>query len=331
MDWPAVNWGAPEQAWLLLLALPAALLLRRAAARRRRDLRLLAGEGAMPDTRFAPARQWLAYLVPGAAFLFIVVALCRPQWGEVTRREQVLGVDILVALDVSRSMLADDLSPSRLAVAKGAVLELLPELRGDRIGLIAFAGSAFLACPLTSDHEAFAAALAEAGPDSLPLGGTTLAGALKEARRAFGDHPDRGRFLVVISDGEDHGGEVVEAARDLGRLGVRVHGLAVGTADGGLIPLADGQFLKDRQGAIVKSRQNPGVLSAMAAAGGGRYLGLSADPRALVGLHAAEVSAGDRREISRTRRIPVERFQWPLALALLLFLLEPFVVPRDPP
>lgn len=331
MDWPAVNWAAPEYAWLVLLGLPAVFLIRRAAARRRQDLRLLAGEGAMPAARFMPARQWLGHLGAGAAFLLVVVALCRPQWGEMTQHEHARGADILIALDVSRSMLADDLSPDRLAAAKGAVAELLPKLQGDRIGLIAFAGSAFLVCPLTSDYEAFASALAEAGPDTLPLGGTTLAGALKEARRAFGDHPERGRFLVVISDGEDHGGDVVEAARDLARLGIRVHGLAVGTPEGGLIPLADGQFLKDRQGAIVKSRQHPGLLSAMAAAGEGRSLGLSADPLALVGLHAAEVSAGDRREIARSRRVLIERFQWPMALALFLLLLEPFFRSRDLP
>ena len=331
MDWPAVNWAAPEYAWLVLLGLPAAFLIRRAATRRRRDLRLLAGEGGMPTARFTPARQWLGHLGLGVAFLLVVVALCRPQWGEMTQREHSRGADILIALDVSRSMLADDLSPNRLAVAKRAVLELLPELRGDRVGLIAFSGSAFLVCPLTSDHDAFAAVLAEAGPDTLPLGGTTLAGALKEARRAFGDHAQRGRFLVVISDGEDHGGDVVEAAKSLGGLDIRVHGLAVGSPAGGLIPLAEGEFLRDRQGAIVKSRQHPGLLSAMAAVGGGRYLDLTADPKALVGLYAAAVSEADRGEIVRARRLLIERFQLPLALALFLLLLEPFVRPRDPP
>jgi Ca-activated chloride channel family protein len=320
MDWPTVTWAAPGYAWLLLLAAPAILLCRHVAGRRRRDLRRLAGQ--------MPVRGWPAWLGWAAVFLLLVAALCRPQWGQLPQRQQTVGVDILVALDVSRSMLADDLSPSRLAVARQALDALLPELRGDRIGLIAFAGSAFLVCPLTSDHDGFAAVLAEAGPALLPLGGTALAGALNEARRAFGAARASGRHLLVISDGEDHAGDaeaLVASARALRATGVTVHGVVVGVPDGGLVPLADGDFLRDSNGSIVKTRPRHDLLASLARAGGGRLLDLSADPRALGALYATDLSAGERRTMTRTRQLLAERYQLPLALALCLLLVGPFL------
>ncbi len=279
----------------------------------------------MPPARFAAARRWLSRLGLAASFLLIVAALCRPQWGQVTLREETQGVDIIVVLDVSRSMLADDVAPTRLAAAKEAVAELLPKLQGDRIGLIAFAGSAFLVCPLTSDYGIFSAVLAEAGPDTLPLGGTALAGALIEAKRAFDDTATRGKLVILISDGEDHGGDLAAAADAVRSAGITVHAVAAGTPGGGLIPLPGGEFLKNRQGAIVKTRLQPEALAALAAATGGSRLDLTADRQALVKLHATVLSAAERSEASVTRQRLAERFQLPLALAVLLLAIEAFI------
>jgi len=318
-----MNWAAPESAWLLLLAVPAGFLVRRAVVQRHHGLRLVAGDAALPLARSLRVRQLLAFLLPAVAALLVILALCRPQWGYVTLQQPTRALDILVALDVSRSMLADDLPPTRLAAAKNAVAGLLPQLRGDRIGLIAFAGSAFLVCPLTQDYSTFAAVLAETGSDSIPLGGTSLAGALHEALRAFGSKDERGKFLILISDGEDHGRDWAAAIEALRRSGVTIYSVAAGTLAGGLIPLPGGEFLKNRQGAIVRSRLQTVPLQALASKTGGRLLDLAHDPQALGKLYATELSARERRDIRRTRQQPVERFQFPLALALLLLLIEP--------
>ena len=321
-----MNWAAPAYAWLVLLGIPAVLLVGVAASRRRQALRKLTGRAVGP-----PAYFWSAFLPPALAFLLVAAALCRPQWGQVTLPQQSSGLDILVALDVSRSMLADDLRPTRLAAAKAAVAGLLSRLQGDRVGLVAFAGSAFLVCPLTSDYGTFAAVLEETGSDTIPLGGTALGGALVEARRAFGATDGRGKFLIVISDGEDHGGDVAAAAQALRDAGVTVHSVAVGTPAGGLIPLSGGEFLKNRQGALVKSRVRTEPLRQLATTTGGQLFDLAADPKALDVLYTTELVAQERREIRGTHQQLAERFQWPLAIALFLLLIEPFIGRRQEP
>jgi Ca-activated chloride channel family protein len=323
-----MNWADPAYAWLCLLLVPAAMLLRRTARRRRLDLLQLAGDDS-PAQRPA-CRPVLGALLPAAAFLLIVAALCRPQWGLITLPQQSTGLNILVALDVSRSMLAEDLQPTRLAAAKDAVTGLLSQLQGDRIGLIAFAGSAFLVCPLTSDYGTFAAMLAEAGPDTLPLGGTSLGSVISEARRVFAAHQGSSNTLIVVSDGEDHGGDLGSVA-GLGDAGITVHSLAAGTPAGSVIRLADGQFVRNRQGALVKTRLQTEALQQLAAAGGGRVFDLATDPKALETLYRNELAASERQASSTTRQQLAERFQFPLALALLLLLGEPLLAWRQKP
>jgi Ca-activated chloride channel family protein len=318
-----MHWAAPEYAWLILLAIPAGLLLRWAAVRRRHAMSRLLGAGPARPGRL---RQLPAGLPAAFAFLLIVAALCRPQWGLETLPRQSRGLDILVALDVSRSMLADDQFPTRLAVAKQAIGGLLARLQGDRIGLIAFAGSAFLVCPLTSDYATFAQVLAETGGARIPLGGTSLAAPLAEARRAYAGSAGRGRFLIVISDGEDQGRDAAAAAQALRDAGVAIYSVAAGTVAGGLIPLPGGEFLRDRQGAIVRSRMHPEELRRLA--GDGRLRDLASDSRALETLYAAELSGKEKRLVQGTRQHLADRYQYPLALALVLLLLEPFLAAR---
>ena len=321
-----MNWAAPVHAWLLLLAIPAVILCRRAAAQRRLAIARLAADGAWPGP--AASRRRSGFLL-AISFLLLVAALCRPQWGEIRQVRETRGADIVVALDLSRSMLADDVAPNRLAAARQALAGLLSALRGERIGLVAFAGSAFLVCPPTGDYGIFEAMLAEAGPDMMPLGGSALAGALREARRAF-ETAEGAKFLILISDGEDHGADAAAAAADLRRAGIIVHGVAVGTPAGGLIRLPGGDFLRDDGGAIVSSRARPEALSAIAAAGGGRLLDLAHDRRALVALHSAEMSTG-KSPATTARMARAERFHLPLAVALLLLAIEPFLGRRSAP
>ncbi len=323
-----MNWATPEYAWLLLIGIPAALLARWAALRRRRDLGQLLEQGA---TRPRPAllQRGLTWLLPATVFLLIVAALCRPQWGQEMTRQSGKGLDILVALDVSRSMLADDLPPTRLAAAKAALAGLLPRLQGDRIGLIAFAGSAFQVCPLTSDYNSFGETLAETDTSTIPLGGTALASALIEAQRAFGHAAGSGKVLILISDGEDQGSDVTQAAAAL--HGVTVYSVAVGSVAGGLIPLPGGNFLKDRQGAIVRSRMQVDPLRSLALASGGRSYVLAEAPQALAQLYAVARSSVEQRQFTTTRPRLIERYQIPLALALLLLLLDPWLRWRGRP
>lgn len=299
-----MTFAAPEFAWLLLpLLLPAAALL----ARRQR-------------LTWAPSqtRPWRAVLWLPAGLL-LVAALCRPQWGEVSVRQENPGRDFLFALDVSRSMLADDLAPRRLAAAKQAIARLLPELQGDRLGLLAFAGTAFLVCPLTQDQDAFARALEEAGPDSLPLGGSNLAAALNEAQRALSS--GAGKTLILLTDGEDHAGGAPEAARALAAAGITLHVVGVGAPAGGLLPLETGDFVRDRQGALVRSRLDAATLAALAQAGGGRLMNLGQDALALQRLHDETLSRQALQTRSGERRVLQERFQIPLGLALALLVL----------
>ncbi len=331
-----MTWAAPAYAWLLLLALPALLLLRWARSQRQAAWRQLSDAGEVPGG--SAWRAWLPFVV----FLLLVTALCRPQWGQVAMARQTLGRDLIIALDVSRSMLADDLAPNRLDNAKRAIAGLIPHLRGERIGLIAFAGSAFLVCPLTSDYATFAGALAEVGPDSIPLGGSVLTGALNEAGRAFGNSSigknsqAHGKVLIVISDGEDHGdansntngeSELTQAAQTLRATGVSLHSVAAGTRMGGLIPLPGGAFLKNRAGDIVTSRLQTAPLNAIAPEA--QTWALSAGPQVLAKLYATHASTWEKHDSSATRPIPAERYQFPLTLALLLLLVEPWLNRRD--
>lgn len=322
-----MNWGAPAYAWLALLAVPAVILAVPAWRRRRHALRRLTGDSGIASamTHSGRGAVFAGWALPAAACLLVIIALCRPQWGMVAEERRTEGLDIIVAMDTSRSMLADDLRPNRLAAAREAIAVLAGKLRGDRIGLIAFAGSAFPVCPLTTDYGLFNQALSEVGADTIPLGGTSLAALLSETGRAFAGNEGSGKVLILVSDGEDHGDSRAAAVRALRESGVTVHTVAAGTSGGGLIPLPDGEYLKDRAGCVVKSRMQPAVLREIADAGGGRQLDLAAGPAVLADLYGNELAALERKDILSIRKRLRERFQVPLVLALALLVIEPFL------
>jgi len=325
-----MNWAEPAYLWLSLGALPLLVLMARDVRRRRRELTGLAGkEAASRPLCHCGARSDLARrALLSAAALLLVVACCRPQWGVVAEERAPKGADVLIALDTSRSMLADDLKPTRLAAAKDAVAALTAGLAGDRIGLVAFAGSAFLVCPLTSDYGVFSGALAETGVDSIPLGGTSLAAALKEARLAFSRSGGGGKLLIVVSDGEDHMGDYAAEARALREAGVTLCCAGAGTLQGGLIPLSGKDFVKDRRGAVVKSRLQPAALREIAAGPGGRLVNLAQGREVLKELCQDKLAVLERTAQRSVRPRLRERFQIPLALALLLLALEPCLARR---
>lgn len=308
-----MHWAAVGYAWWLILAGATATLMLRHHRFNHRDLVHLAPSTVTPQTSKGYAAALLPLLVP----VLLIAALCRPQWGDEALRQENRGLDILVVLDVSRSMLANDVQPSRLAAARHAITELLPRLQGDRVGLIAFAGSAFQVCPLTSDYGTFSTVLAATAPETIPMGGTNLAAALREAARAFAVSGDRHKVLVLLSDGEDHGSDAVAAARALRDVTVLV--LAVGTRQGGLIPAGSNEFLKDRQGRVVSSRMDADGLSGIAEAAAGRILDLT--PEVLSQLYSQDLAHMERRPLlGQDRSKAAERFQIPLVIAVALML-----------
>jgi Ca-activated chloride channel family protein len=256
-----------------------------------------------------------------SGFVFTLLALARPQYGfswEETRRK---GRDVLIAIDTSKSMLATDLQPNRLTRAKFAAQDLIERLQGDRVGLIAFAGSAFLQAPLTVDYSAVLGALNELDPDIIPQGGTDIAAALKTAETAFGKGESENRAVILFTDGEDLEAAGEKAAAELAGK-ARIFAVGIGSPEGALIPAPGArasEFIKDSEGQIVKSRLDEDRLRKIAEATGGFYVRLQsgrAEAEQIANLGLEKMS---EKEIdAKLSRQPIERYQWPLGAGALL-------------
>ena len=271
------------------------------------------------DGRRRRVRATLVTIAIGA----LALALAGPMWGfhwEEVRRE---GVDLVVALDTSKSMLATDVAPNRLARAKLAVQDLLGELQGDRIGLVAFAGSAFVQCPLTLDRNAFRESLGAGEVGLIPRGGTNLTAAIDASLEAFEGRQSSHQAIVLITDGEDHEGKVEDAITHASERGVKVFTVGIGTAEGELIPTEGGTFLKDRNSHVVKSRLDEDTLKKLALDTGGVYLHAAGTDLGLSALYREHLATMEKRELASTLERRYEhRFQIPLALGLALLIVE---------
>lgn len=327
-------WRAPHYLWLLLLVPAAAAFLWLALQRRRAALETFA-EHRLLDS-IAPThtsrRLVLSAGLVVAAIGFLVITLAGPKWGfhwEEVHRE---GIDLMVAIDTSRSMLARDVRPDRLERAKLAVQDLVGQLQGDRIGLIAFAGTSFVQCPLTLDYPAFLESLRAISVGIIPKGGTALGQAIRAGIEAFEGKQGRHTALVIITDGEDHEGDVEAAAQEAANAGIRVYTVGIGTPSGELIEVDNGGqrgFLKDRQGQVVKSRLDDEALRMIANTTNGAYLLMQGTQVGLEELYDDHISKMDKREISTSmQRRFRERFQIPLAIAFVLLAAEPLVRAR---
>jgi len=253
------------------------------------------------------------------AFSAIVVALARPQYGFIEQEITQQGRDVILAIDTSRSMLATDVTPNRLTRAKLFAKDLLRLAEGDRVGVIAFAGGAFLQAPLTLDRSASLAAIDELDTDIIPKGGTNIAEAIRLAMKAFGKGEGQTRALVVLTDGEELDADGIAAARKASEEGVRIFTVGVGSAEGSLIPIRDDSgrqdFVRDQAGNPVQSRLDAARLSEIASAGGGFYEALEADTAAVIfekGILPMETSERG----SMTSRQPLEKYQWPLGVGI---------------
>ena len=265
---------AQSQYLLLLLIVPLlfvayALYLR---ARRRRIARLGDPElvaSLMPEA--STGKGWLKITLLALAWFFFVLGLSRPQLGARLKEHQSQGVEVVIALDVSNSMLAEDYSPNRLERAKLAISRLVDRLQGDRIGLVIFAGEAFVQLPITADYVSAKVFLKTVDTESVPIQGTALAEALMASARSFSTQSERSRAIILITDGEDHEGEAVEAAKAIAEQGIRIYCIGVGSPQGKPIP-KNGSLMKDRQGDIVVTRLDEDILQEIAGAGNGKYV-----------------------------------------------------------
>lgn len=272
--------------------------------------------GARHSTAENRPRVWLWF-----GLALCLIALARPQWGVVEEQVFDQSREVIIAVDLSRSMLAQDVKPSRLDRSKLLIQSLLDGLDGERVGLILFAGTAFLQSPLSADYEVLREFLPALGPDYLPEGGSNYRAMLESSIQAFGTST-ADRFLIILSDGESTEDDWKDALPALKAKSIRAIGLGVGTAQGTFIPDGGGGFVKDERGAVVMSRLNSTTLQELAQVTGGTYTDASAWVD-LPGLLRSTVEAGRKGEFAgkNTARL-IERFQWFLAPGLLLLLLS---------
>jgi Ca-activated chloride channel homolog len=261
------------------------------------------------------------------AVWLLFVAIARPQkgyeWNEVKRR----GIDILFAVDTSRSMLAEDLSPNRLERARLGIIDFVDRLEGDRVGLIPFAGSAFALCPLTLDYDAFHESLGALDTDIIPRQGTNIASAIKEAGRLFDEQGNNHRVLILITDGEDLEGSVVDVAKEAAENGMTIHTVGVGSSEGANIPvrLPNGRvdYLRDEEGKVVRTSLDESTLKKIAEVTGGIHVALGRGAEGLNTIYQERLRLVPKSELEqRMERIPLERFEWPLGLAIILLLVD---------
>lgn len=321
-----MRFAHPQVLWLILL-LPLLVLLAWARLRAATGALRRALSPAMAERltcHLSPARRTAGLFLLVLACLFLILGAARPQRGTQYVTAARRGVDVMVALDLSESMLAEDLKPNRLVRARHEISAILDRLQGDRMGLVAFAGAAFVQCPLTLDYSAARMFLEFMGPDLIPEPGTGIAEALRVSVRAFDPAGEGFRALILITDGEDHLGDVEAAARDARKAGVRVFTVGIGSKSGEPIPQRDDEgriegYKKDRSGKVVLTKLDEQALRKIAEITGGLYVRASAT----LGLDRimSEIGGMEKRELEGGVRVLYEErytyFVWPAILLLL--------------
>jgi Ca-activated chloride channel family protein len=334
MNFAHPHFAEPRWLWLAVLGPVALLALQRysAWARRRQLSRLAAPHFIGELTRsHSPARHALKEAMLVLAVAGLAVALARPQWGEQAEKGHLLGQDIVFVLDCSRSMLATDVAPSRLQRAKLAILDFVQHHGRGRVGLVAFAGQAFLQCPLTYDYGAFQDALMAIDDKTIPIPGTDVGRALDEGFRAM-EKGDRQKLLVLLTDGEDLEKGGVKTATALAKEGVVVYTTGVGTRAGAEIQLLNEQgkfeLVRDSKGEVVHSRLDEETLRSIAQASHGAYYPLGPLGEGLARIRVSLESLESTAGTGPARKLGVDRFHCPVAAVLGLLVGESLVGTR---
>ena len=329
-----MTFAVPQWLWAFTLF---PMLLALAAASERRRAELIA---KLVAARLAPrlagtvslAKRRMRFLLALLGLAGVILALARPQWGFTFEEAKRKGRDVIFAVDTSRSMLADDVKPNRLQRAKLAAQDLIAELGGDRVGVIAFAGTSFLQAPLTVDYTAVLNAVKELDTEVIPQGGSNLEGALRSAREAFGKGESDNRALVIFSDGEELDADAQKALQEF-KGQVKVFSVGIGTTEGALIPVRTrtGQleFVKDETGQPVRTKLDESRLRTIAEATGGFYVHLETGRAEMQRIVRDGLGKMKENDIdARLSRRPIERFQWPLAGALAMLSLSMLIGER---
>jgi len=320
------------EALYILLALPIfAWFIWRAYQVYQRRLQSLLGYGlASMAPKISRPRQFGKGLILLLSLAVLIFALARPRWGFEERELTRQGLDLIVAIDVSQSMKAQDLRPDRLSRAKREIIDLLRVMAGDRIGLIPFAGVAFVQCPLTVDYQAVDLFLRQMDTDLIPVPGTAIGDAIRLATASLaGVEADTssGKALILITDGEDHSSEALNAAKEAAKAGIQIYTVGIGALEGAPIPGDSGEFLRDAAGQVVISRMDDGLLRQIAEMTGGYHVRATADDIGLADIYLSRIkgSLGEGEIYKRQERVWHERFFWFSALAMLLLFIEFFL------
>lgn len=323
--WPHLLW---------LIALPLALLIwegfrglrTQRQANHAKIIRAQAGANRIlfSGTEEVPSKRKLPRFWLGIGLMLAIIALARPQWGRIEEQVFDQSREIILAVDLSKSMNAPDVKPSRLDRSKLLIRSLLDRLAGERVGLIVFSGTAFLQSPLSTDYEILGEFLPELKSGYLPEGGTNFQKLLQTAVEAFGTASNADRYLIILSDGEALDDNWKSMLKPLTDKNVKIIALGVGTSEGAMIPEAEGGFVKDERGAVVMSRLSSDTLQQLASATKGVYRDASSWVD-LPDLLRKTIEAGQKGVFSEKREArPIERFQWVLGPALFCLLASLF-------
>ncbi|MBN1493998.1 MAG: VWA domain-containing protein [Candidatus Omnitrophica bacterium] len=327
-----MQFGDLNYAWFLLL-IPGVIMLFRFAGMRKKiaeqkfaDLDLVKQLTMHVDSTRVTFKKVLLVLT----FTLMVLSLMQPKWGFHWEEIKRKGIDIVVALDLSKSMLAEDIKPNRLERARMEIKNLINILQGDRIGIVTFAGTSFIHCPLTLDYATAKTFLDALDTDLIPEPGTNIGGAIEKALRSFEGVDKQHQVLILITDGEDHEEKVMESVKDARSKGVIIYTIGIGSKVGAPIPITDEQgnkvYLKDRSGQVVVSKMDSEMLQKIALMTGGKNGTIGGAQFPLEDIYLNEISKMEKKELGSMRRKKYEnRYQWPLAIALLLLLLEFFI------
>jgi len=330
-----MSFGAPQWLWGLLLVPLLAALFVRAEQHGLKRLQEFVSARLLPQlagTVNRP-RRILRFALQLLSLALAIVSLAQPRWGYTFEDVKRKGLDLLIAVDTSRSMLSNDVQPNRLDRVKLAIQDLITQLQGDRVGLIAFAGRAFLQAPLTIDYDAVVEAVNDLDTKTIPEGGTNISSAITLATQSVGKSAMGNRALVIFTDGEELSGDAVKTAKEAADAGVRIFTVGVGTPQGSLIPVTgdDGQtsFVKDPSGQVVKSQLDDKRLTEIAQATGGFYLHLENGLRTMQQIQSEGLAKMQAAEMDvRLSRRPIERYEWPLGAALIALALSILVPER---
>lgn len=318
----------------LLIIIPVFILIRLLEIRKRKlklkkfgDIELL--KQLMPDV--SSSRRTLKFWLMIAALALLIIMLARPQMGTKISQEKRRGIEVIISLDISNSMRAEDVVPSRLDKSKMLVENMVDNFTNDKVGLVVFAGDAFIQLPITSDYVSAKMFLQNADPSLFATQGTDLAGAIELSSKSFTQQDKVGRAILIITDGEDHEGGAIEAAKKARKNGIRVFVLGVGSTKGSPVPDGNGGYMKDNTGQEVMSALNEDMCKQIAEAGGGAYIHVDNTSLAQRQLNdeLTKLQKGDISSVVYSEYD--EQFQAVGILLLLVLIIETLVLERKNP